>query len=130
MSDINSYNDKKKKFDNAMRNEYYKLWQKGYEYRCSIEFPRDYFNIKCNLYYRFFGEVSSKYEKHKNKFEKFSELSYEQIRKCRENGSFHLTQPTREEKEGVKVNCAGEMVIIPNWKDIETMGGQFDDSDY
>lgn len=129
MSDSNSYNDKLKKFNNTLRIEVYKLLQRGYEYKCSIEFPRDYFNMKCNLYYSFFGETNEKFESQKRQFEKFSELSYDQVRKYRENGALYLTQPKREEPEGTKVDCGGEMVIIPKWRDIETRGGQFDDSD-
>jgi hypothetical protein len=116
-----------KAFRKERNEKHFYLRQRGFIYKCSAQYPLDYYDLCISLWQKHFGRNSMKFKEQKEKYLELLSLSNLEIRELRIKGIRQLIQPNQEQPDGVCVDVEGEKVIIPKWKEIGTQGGQFDD---
>lgn len=122
-----SYNEKYNKYKKEKDSLHYRMRAKGgYLYLCSSKYPNDYYDMCNSVWYKYFREYNAKITEAKQTYNKYMSMSYLDFKEARQSGVMMLKQPNKDKPKGVEVVLDGYTVIMKDWEDITTAGGQFD----
>jgi hypothetical protein len=116
-------------FQKERNTKHFYLRQNGFEYRCSMQYPLDYYNLCISLWRKYFKKDSQRFLEFKSDYTMLMSLSIEEIQYQRKTGGRYLKQPTQEKPKGVTVVIDGVTSVMKDWEEIATAGGQYDSED-
>ena len=116
-------------FTKEKNTKHFYLRQNGFEYRCSMQYPLDYYNLCISLWRKYFKKDSQRFLEFKSDYTELMSLSIEEIQHQRKTGRRYLKQPTQETPKGVTVIIDGVTSVMKGWEEIATAGGQYDSED-